>query len=104
AGHLGGAARKAARSGDARLEAGAQAVEQAHAALDHDAVGPDDALREGTPHPVVAEQPGVEVAAGTAARVGEICAVDEVRTDLERLHGAAAAEERCHEPEGDRRL
>ncbi len=77
-----------------RLVRHAVAVVQSAHPLDDGHVGVHDTVCERTPYPLLAQHPRVDVAAGPAAGVRQVRAVDEVGSHLERLHQAAAGAER----------
>ena len=82
----------------------AMAVEDAGRALDDRHVGSAGAASQRPPHPALTQHPGVEVAAGPAADVGQVRAVDDVGPDLEGLDGASPQSQRSGQPHRDRGL
>jgi hypothetical protein len=83
------------------------AVEQAHHALDDGDVGRarvQRAAQEQRGDPLLADQPGVEVAARPPGRQTVVAGVDVVGADLVRGDGEPAGGERGDEPGGDRGL
>jgi len=86
------------------LRRGVDAVEAAHHALDEGDVGPRRNPRDDVEHALAAAHPAVEIVGRPAGHDGVQAGVDEVRPDLEGLHGEAAAPQRRQQTERDRRL
>src|SRR6266851_6474648 len=80
------------------------AVVEAHDAFDHRGIGVYGRRGESLPVDVGSEHPAVEVAGGTPARMRVMERVDEIGTDLERLHGQAATPQRSDQAQRDGRL
>ena len=94
--------------GDLRRRAGVaaavDAVEAAHHPLDDRDVGLRGAPRDGGQHGLAAAHPAVEVVGRAPRRDLVQPGIDEVGTDLERLHAEAAPAQRAQQSERDRRL
>jgi len=104
AGNLERAPREFRRTPCRRVGAHPMAVEHTHRTFDDHPIGTQRTVRQGAPHSVATEQPGIEVATRPAARMGEVGGIDEVGADLECLHRAPASAECGGEAEADRGL
>jgi hypothetical protein len=93
--HLGGAA---------AVAPALAAVGEAHQALDHRDVRVGPRPREAGAIRIRIEHPAVEAARGTAGDAGVVERVDEVGTNLERLHLQPPPRQRADQAEGDGRL
>jgi len=88
-----------------RFVGAATTVEKTHHALDHRDIGRHRSARavyEQRHDPMLTNQKGIEVAAGSSGGQGVIGRIDVIRTDFVRRHRMSTGSEGCHQSGGDR--
>ncbi len=81
-----------------------RAIEQPHHSFHHRDVGIPGCTCERLPQLLVAQHPGIEIAAGAARSPLVIAGIDVIRAALEGLHRQTTGTQGRDEPGGDRRL